>query len=477
MPPQRDSSCQHLSQNAQPVDRRPSLPIDHLPPKPHNSETSSASTTAPSTHQNTHPMTTRAKNNICKPLTKMNLTVVLSQPSEIESHIVNQALADPKWRQAMNDEFDALVRNGTWEFVPSTSMQNLVGCKWIFRIKQLPDGSIDRYKARLVAKGFHQRPGLDVNNALLQGHLSEDVYMAQPLGFVDKDNPTHFLIESGFTNSHADTSLFILHSGDITIYLLVYVDDIIITGTNTNIIQRYINLLAQRFSIKDLGVLSYFLGIEVLTTPSDGNLTLHSGTALTNCTEYRTLVGNLQYLCLTCPDISYVVNKLSQFIHRPTSEHWNAAKRLLRYLCGTLTHGLFLHKANTFSLHAFSYADWVGNKDDYTSTSAYIVYLDHHPISWSSKKQRTVVRSSIEAEYQLLGVTLPTPPVIYCDNVGATYLCSNLVFHSCMKYVAIDYHFIQDQVQSSALRVIHVSSTDQLADTLTKPLPRITSQD
>ena len=164
MPPQRDSSCQHLSQNAQLVDRRPSLPIDHLPPEPHNSETSSASTTAPSPHQNTHPMTTRAKNNICKPLTKMNLTVVLSQPSEIEPHIVNQALTDPKWRQAMNDEFDALVRNGTWGLVPSTSMQNLVGCKWVFRIKRLPDGSIDRYKARLVAKGFHQRPGVDYHD-------------------------------------------------------------------------------------------------------------------------------------------------------------------------------------------------------------------------------------------------------------------------------------------------------------------------
>ena len=207
-------------------------------------------------------------------------------------------------------------------------------------------------------------------------------------------------------------------------------DDIIITGTDTNIIQHYIDLMAQRFSIKDLGALSYFLGTEVLTTPSgvlltqrhyifyllartkmsgakpvatplvtDGNLTLHSGTALTNCTEYRTLVGNLQYLCLTRLDISYAINKLSQFMHCPTFEHWNAAKRLLRYLCGTLTHGLFLHKATTLSLHAFSDADWVGNKDDYTFTSAYIVYLGCHPISWSSKKQRTVARSSTEAEY------------------------------------------------------------------------------
>ena len=218
--------------------------------------------------------------------------------------------------------------------------------------------------------------------------------MAQSSGFVDRDNPTHvcklkkviyglkqaprawylelrqFLIESGFTNSHADTSIFILHSGDITIYLLIYEDDIIITGTNTNIIKRYIYLLTQRFSIKDLGVLSYFLGSKVLTTPSgmlltqrryifdllawtkmfgtkpvatplviDGNLILHLGTALTNCTEHRTIVGSLQYLCLTRPNISYVVNKLSQFMHRLTSEHWNAAKQLLRYLCGTLTHG------------------------------------------------------------------------------------------------------------------------------------------
>ena len=121
MPPQRGFSCQHPSQNAQSINRL-SLPIDGLPPEPHNSETSFASTTTSSTHQNTHPMTTRVKNNIHKPLTKMNLTVVISQPSNIESHTVNQALTDPKWKQAMNDEFDALVWNGTWELVPSTSM-------------------------------------------------------------------------------------------------------------------------------------------------------------------------------------------------------------------------------------------------------------------------------------------------------------------------------------------------------------------
>ena len=117
-------------------------------------------------------------------------------------------------------------------------------------------------------------------------------------------------------------------------------------------------------------------GAKPTATPlaTSGNLILHLGTTLTNCIEYRTVVGSLQYLCLTRPNLSYVVNKLSQFMHHLTSEHWNVAKRVLRYLCGTLTHGLFLHKENTVSLHAFSDGDWAGNKDNYTSTSAYIVF-------------------------------------------------------------------------------------------------------
>lgn len=143
----------------------------------------------------------------------------------------------------------------------------------------------------------------------------------------------------------------------------------------------------------------------------------------------------------------------------------------------------------TLPVHAYSDADWAGNKDDYSSTSAYIVYLGRNPISWSSKKQRTIARSSTEAEYgsvaataaernwvcsilKELGLCIPQCPIIYCDNVGATNLCSNSIFHSRMKHIAIDFHFIRDQVQTGALRVSHVSSTYQLADALTKPLPQ-----
>ncbi|RVX04505.1 Retrovirus-related Pol polyprotein from transposon RE1 [Vitis vinifera] len=486
-----------------------------------------------------HVIVTRSKHNIHKPIQKLNLTAQLQQPT-LEPTTVTQALKDPKWRQAMSAEFDALLRNGTWDLVPSHPTQNLVGCKWIFRTKYLPNGSIDRYKARLVAKGFHQRPGidysetfspvikpttvrlvlslavsqgwslrqLDVNNAFLQGTLTEDVFMSQPPGFIDRI----ILIMSA---SYARLSM-----ASNKPHVPVYVDDIIITGNNVEAAQTFIQQLSQRFSLKDLGPLTYFLGVEVTShtnglflsqrkyiadllnrthmteakpapTPlaTSPILTLQSGTPLSDPTEYRTVVGSLQYLSLTRPDIAYTVNKLSQFMHQPTSDHWNAVKRLLRYLCGTLDHGITLRRTSPLALHAFSDSDWAGNKDDFTSTSAYIIYLGHNPISWSSKKQRTVARSSTEAEYRSvastaaeirwicsllteLGVTLPQQPVIYCDNVGATNLCSNPVFHSRMKHVALDYHFIREQVQNGLLRVSHISASDQLADALTKPLAR-----
>ena len=413
-------------------------------------------------------------------------------PTENEPTTLLQALKDELWRGSISEEFDSQLRNYTWSLVPKQPEYNIVGCRWVYRIKRKADGTIDPRKSRLVAKGYHQRPGvdfqdtyspvikqptvllvlglsvsqnwplrqLDVNNAFLQGTLTEDVYMEQPPGFVDKDKPDYvcklnkaiyglkqaprvwymelhtFLLEYGFKNSLADASLFILHVHNIKLYVLIYVDDIIVTGNDPKRVQQFIDIRSQRFSLKDVGALSYFLGIEAQRSTSGLLLTqrkyindllgsvqmstanpasypmvltdrlqLTSGTALSDGSEYRMVVGSLQYLHFTRPDIFFAVNKLSQFMHRPTDFHWQAAKRVLRYLAGTRDRGIYLRSNTTLALHAFSDADWAGNKDDYTSTSAYIVYLGSNPVVWSSKKQKTVAQSSTEAEYRCVADT------------------------------------------------------------------------
>lgn len=217
-------------------------------------------------------------------------------------------------------------------------------------------------------------------------------------------------------------------------------------------------------------------------------LTLH-GDLLDDPTEYRQLIGSLQYLSLTRPDVAFAVNKLAQYMQRPTDQHMQALHRLLRYLSGTSKMGLTIHKDSPLTLHAYSDADWARDRDDYISTTAYIVYLGRNAISWTSRKQRTRARSSTEAEYRAvanataeilwvknlfkeLATKISLAPVVYCDNAGATYVSANPVFHSKMKHLALDYHFVRENVQSGELRVVYISTNDQLADALTKPLPR-----
>ena len=343
----------------------------------------------------------------------------------------------------MGAEFDALLANHTWTLCPRPLHKNVIRNKWVYKLKQHSDGSIERYKARLVAKGFDQRDGidyfetfslvikpttlrlvlavavsrawpvrqLDISNAFLHGVLDEEVFMEQPQGFIDKTKPdhvcrlqkavyglkqaprawftrlSHALISLGFTESVVDHSLFIFHRDAALIYFLVYVDDILITGPDEHLILQLIDHLKTEFALKDLGSLAFFLGIHVVrdqtklhlhqskyitdlltrtrmigakpaTTPLSSSLKLSKteGDPLPDATEYRHVVGALQYCTLTRPDIAYPVNLLCQFMHSPTTLHWSVAKRVLRYLKGTVDHGLIFTKGNQH-LQAFCDSD------------------------------------------------------------------------------------------------------------------------
>ncbi|XP_019157652.1 PREDICTED: uncharacterized protein LOC109154280 [Ipomoea nil] len=205
-------------------------------------------------------------------------------------------------------------------------------------------------------------------------------------------------------------------------------------------------------------------------------------------TVYRSLVGSLMYLLITRPDLSYAVHRLCQFMHSPTEERWVALKRVMRYIQGTRELGLRLTPTTTPVLHTFSDSDWAGCSVDRKSTGGYAVFLGPNLVSWASRKQRTVARSSTEAEYKALadstaevtwvqsllrelGLHPPTVPVLWCNNLGATYLCSNPVFHARTKHVEVDYHFVRDKVKTGQMKVNFVSIHDQLADVFTKPLP------
>lgn len=366
----------------------------------------------------------------------------------------------------------------------------------------------------------------------------EEVYMEQPKGFEDPHLPDHVcrlhksiyglkqaprawflrlsqaLLALGFNSSTVDTSLFTFHLNNISVYVLIYVDDIIIASNSSSSIGHLISHLGNEFAVKDLGPLSYFLGIQVTKTSeglhlsqgkyatdllhrtrmagskpaptpctSGPKLSKFSGDSLNDPTEYRTLVGALRYLTHTRPDLSFSVSQLCQFLHCPTTDHLIAAKRVLRYLKRTLQFGLTFSKGS-LQLNGFCDSDWAGSRDDRKSTSGYCMYLGPCLISWSAKKQPVVARSSTEAEYrsmaftvaelywlrrllQELKIPLLNVPCLWVDNLGALALSSNPVFHARTKHIEVDYHFIREKIFNKDIQAGYISTAAQPSDIFT----------
>ncbi|KAL5569887.1 hypothetical protein UlMin_026462 [Ulmus minor] len=194
------------------------------------------------------------------------------------------------------------------------------------------------------------------------------------------------------------------------------------------------------------------------------SLSQYDGDLFKDPTKYRSVVGALQYVTLTRPDISFAVNKACQFMQSPTSAHWLAVKRILRYLRGTMQDGIKLQASDHLQIQAYTDADYASTPDDRRSSSGYCLYMGENLVSWSATKQKVVSRSSAESEYRGLAIAtaeivwtlfllqeLCVPqqqtPILWYDNVSASYMASNPVFHARSKHIEIDLHFVRDQIK------------------------------
>ncbi|XP_020681624.2 uncharacterized protein LOC110098981 [Dendrobium catenatum] len=382
----------------------------------------------------------------------------------------------------------------------------------------------------------------DVNNAFLHGDLKEDVYMLQPPGFIDPTRPNHvcklnkaiyglkqaprqwfhkltgFLVHFGFCFSHVDPSMMVYNHGTTQLYIIIYVDDLLLTGNHTTTINTLLQGLRDTFDLRQMGQANLFLGIQISYTktgaflhqshyardillasgfqdckPSSTPITASGSSAAHNLQPfddpklYRQLAGSLHYLTITRPDLSFAANVICQSMHNPTYTDFLKLKRLIRYIKGTQQLGLPI-TSGPLELTTYCDADWAANTTDRKSISGFCTFLGSNLVSWSVKKQTTVAKSSTEAEYRALSsalsdviwlrrllsdfqISLTSPTQILCDNLSALALAHNPVFHARTKHIEIDHHFIRDHIQKQTVAVSHISSDEQLADILTKSLP------
>jgi hypothetical protein len=559
--PRRDSCVSAPAQVPPPA----SAAIDSAPPVSAPTATTPGVSTSgpmPSSTLAETALRTRLQSSIWKPMVykdgaiRYGLFDISTEPSNVAN-----ALADPNWKSAMESEYLTLVCNNTWHSVPPVSGRNLIDCKWVYKIKHKANGSIDHYKARLVTKGFKQRYSmdyddtfslvvkfatirlvlsfdvsqgwclhqLDVQNTFLHSVLVEDVYMRQPPEFEDSSKPHYHckldkaiydlkqapcawysrlslkLQALGFLPSKADISLFIYKKGSVTIYLLVYVDDIIITISSPAAVNALLSDLKKDFALKDLGDLHYFLVIEVkkvsdcimlsqhkyasdllcmtgmfhcklVSTPmsSSEKLSMHTGDPLgpEDITKYRSIIGALQYLSHTHPDLAFSINKVCQYLHSSMNIHWTAVKCILHYIQATLNTGLLIHKSASTILSAFSNVDWAGCSDDCNQLGALLFILDQtfsHGVrrnnQWSlvlalrpsislwpmpqlkSRGSRLFFGSYI---FHLLKVL-----VFGVITWVPKYLSSNPIFHRRIKHIKVDYHFVCDEAPSGCTVHLH----------------------
>ena len=489
------------------------------------------------------------------------------------------------WQKAMESEIESMYSNQVWELVEPPKGIKPIGCKWIYKKKRGLDKKVKAWKARLVAKGYTQKEGIDyeetfspvvmlksirillsiaahldyeiwqmdVKTAFLNGSLEETIYMQQPKGFI-KEGQEHLVcklkrsiyglkqasrdwnirfdqaVQSyGFDQSPSESCVYKRSEGNAVVFLVLYVDDILLIGNNVEMLSSVKAWLFKQFDMKDLGEAAYILGIKVIRdrkkrmlalsqepyidevlarfnmqNSKKGFLPFKHGVALSKkqcpstpkdiesmkAVPYASACGSLMYAMLcTRPDICFAVGMVSRYQSNPGQEHWSAVKTILKYLRRTKEYMLIYKASDLFPL-GYTDSDFQSDRDKRKSTSGYVFTLGGGAVIWRSVKQKCIADSTMEAEYVaaseaakeavwfrnfLLDLdvvpNLPRSLTVYCDNTGAVANSKEPRDHKAAKHIERKYHLIRGIVKRGDIVVAHISSEDNRADPFTKSLP------
>ena len=503
----------------------------------------------------------------------------------INFHHAIKSYNSQKWIDAMNEEMKSMKTNDVWDLVSLPEGAKPIGCKWIFKTKRDSKGNIERYKARLVAKGFTQKEGMDynetfspvsskdsfriimalvahfdlelhqmdVNIAFLNGDIDETIYMVQPENFVSGDSKNmvcklkksiyglkqasrqwyhkfhQVILSFGFEMNVIDDCIYHKFSGSKYIFLVLYVDEILLASNDIGLLHETKRFLSKKFEMKDLGNASFVLGIQIHWNrdrcilglsqktyiekvlkrfgmqnckPGDTPISKGDKFSLNQCPKndieekemqkipYASVVGSLMYaqVC-TRPDIAYIVGMLGRYLSNPGLDHWIAAKRVMRYLQKTKHYMLTYRKSDQLEITGYSDSDFAGCQDSRRSTSGYVYLLAGGAISWKSAKQTLIASSTMAAEFIACyeasnqGIWLRNfvtglrivdnierPLKIFCDNQSAVSYSNNNRSSSKSKHIEIKFLVVKERVQSGKVSIEHIGTNSMVADPLTKGL-------
>ncbi|CAJ2662759.1 unnamed protein product [Trifolium pratense] len=490
-----------------------------------------------------------------------------------------------RWMGAMMEEMESLQKNHTWELVQLPKGKRAIGCKWVYKRKPaVTEKEGEKFKARLVAKGYSQQKGIDydeifspvvrhtsiravlalvasrdmhleqmdVKTAFLHGNLDEQIYMEQPEGFSDtgkgrlvcklkrslyglKQSPRQwykrfdsYMLQIGYKRCEYDCCVYVRSLDDGSfIFLLLYVDDMLIAANHLHDVNELKILLGKEFDMKDLGAAKRILGMEIhrdkgarklwlsqksyvekvlnrfdmsnskaMSTP----LANHFKLTLDQCPKsdseieymskvpYASAVGCLMYaMVCTRPDLAQAVSQVCKFMSKPGKHHWEAVKWIFRYLKGTIGHGImFSSEKGNPSVVGYVDSDYAGDMDDKRSTTGYVFTLAGEPICWKSSVQSIVAMSTTEAEYMAvaeaakealwltglvkeLGVEQGGVQ-LHCDSQSVIYLAKNQVYHARTKHIDVRFHKIRELLTTGQILLEKVHTSENAADMLTKPV-------